>query len=231
MGALSRALAANVSNLHLQKRIVKLDLPGHRVDFADGTSAGYEQAILTLPLTLLADLVDDLPAEVAAAVAGLRHNSILCINLGVDRPAISDKHWVYFYEKEFVFFRISFPMNYGPTMAPPGKSSISAEIAYYPGQAIDRERAVEDTIAGLRRSGVLLPSDTVEVINVTDITYAYPIYDHARPANVATIHAFLRPYDVIPAGRYGEWAYYWMDDSILSGRRAAAAASGRAVAV
>jgi hypothetical protein len=39
---------------------------------------------------------------------------------------------------------------------------------------------------------------------------------------VRTIHNWLKVVDIIPAGRYGSWSYFWSDEAILSGKKAAA---------
>ena len=42
-----------------------------------------------------------------------------------------------------------------------------------------------------------------------------------RKESVRTIHDWLKSIDVIPSGRYGLWTYFWSDEAILSGRKAA----------
>ena len=54
-------------------------------------------------------------------------------NIGVKKENITDKSWIYFLEKDYCFFRISFPFNFTQnpySVVPEGHSSISVEIAY-----------------------------------------------------------------------------------------------------
>jgi len=37
----------------------------------------------------------------------------------------------------------------------------------------------------------------------------------------------MKRVDIVPAGRYGQWAYYWTDQALLSGRKAATQAMQR----
>jgi hypothetical protein len=53
------------------------------------------------------------------------------------------------------------------------------------------------------------------------IPYANIIFDHDRAAALERVQAFLDEAGVQSCGRYGEWAYYWTDDSFKSGERAA----------
>ena len=93
---------------------------------------GWRQTGLTLsvPLPELVKMIKSAPEEVVKASERLVYNSLICLNVGIDREAISDKHWLYFPEKEYIFNRISFPMNLSPETTPKGRSSIVVEVTY-----------------------------------------------------------------------------------------------------
>lgn len=220
--ALPRAFVPSVDDrLHTGIRATKIDLPGHRVHFADGSSVLYQRLVYTLPLPELTTLCDDIPDDVRRAIDGLKHNSILCVNLGIDRPEISDKHWIYFYEDRFPFHRISFPMNLSPETTPPGMSSISTEVAYSDWRPLDKETIVTRTVEALREAGILKDSDSIVTERVMDIQYAYIIYDLQRESHLKVIYRFLRSHGIEPCGRFGRWEYLNMDRTIDSGLAAA----------
>ena len=149
-------------------------------------------------------------------------NSIFVVNLGINRPDISEKNWIYFLEKEYSFFRISFPHNQSNSMVPSGKSSISAEVAYGNENElpVPRNKMAERVINDLIKAKVLQKDDKIELVNTFDIKYGYVIFDENRKAAVNRIHQYLKSIDIIPCGRYGDWAYHWSDESILSGKKA-----------
>jgi UDP-galactopyranose mutase len=155
------------------------------------------------------------------------YQGIFNVNIGVGRPALSDKHWVYFYEDAFPFHRLSFPAAFSPHNVPEGKSSVSTEVAYSPHLPFDRELAIERTIDGLRLAGIVEPDDEVEVVSAEEIAPAYVIYDLDHAANTALIRSWLEEQGVWTAGRFGEWGYLNMDHSMRSGRRAAEAVLAR----
>ncbi|MGB5813203.1 MAG: FAD-dependent oxidoreductase [Polyangiales bacterium] len=218
---LPRALAARVDNLHLGRTAVKIELPGKRVVFADGEVVPFRRLVYSLPLPFLPRFIDNLPAPVERACADLRYQGIHCVNLGIDREKISDKHWIYYYEDAFPFHRLSLPANFSPDTVPPGKSSIAAEVAFHPSRPLDPDVAVEKTIEALRLSGLIAPDDNIELVHTEEILPAYVIYDLARERNVNTIRQWLRENDIWSVGRFGEWQYFNMDHSLRSGRRAA----------
>lgn len=219
-GAIGEALASKAGTIHCGYRANRLDLGDHRLHFDNGSVLGYQRLISTIPLPELVGICPEAPADVRQAAAALRHNSIFVVNLGIARAKLSNWHWVHFPEKDICFFRISFPSNFADNVCPQGMSSISTEIAYSPERPIDRESMVERVVADLIRVGVLAASDRVVHTATRDISHAYCIYDARRKSAVRTIREWLAGHDVIVAGRYGLWSYFWSDESIASGLQA-----------
>jgi protoporphyrinogen oxidase len=218
---LSRALGARLANVHLGRTARRIELPEKQVVFADGEVVPFERLIFSLPLCQIPELFSGVPPEVERACRALRYQGIYCINLGIGRPDISDKHWVYFYEDPFPFHRLSFPAAFSPDTVPPGKSSIATEVAFSPRRPLDRDTAVERTIDGLRRAEILRPDDPIELVHTEEILPAYVIYDLHHAGNVELIRAWLRQHCIWNVGRFGEWQYFNMDHSMRSGKTAA----------
>jgi protoporphyrinogen oxidase len=216
--ALPSALAARIEGIQLNHEVERIDLAKKIIAVRGGASIAFEELIFTLPLVRLPDLVGDLPPSIVEACQALKFQGIMNINLGIDRPVLSKHHWVYFYEDSFPFHRLSFPGNFSPNNVPPGKSSISTEVAYAPGKEPDAKRAVEETIAGLRAAHILEPDDKIELVHVEAISPAYVIYDLAHAGAVETIVSWLASQGVRAAGRFGEWQYLNMDHAMKSGR-------------
>ena len=219
--ALPRALGERVENVTLGSDVVRIDVDAHVVELRGGDEVAFERMIYTLPLSSLVALVADLPDPVRDACQALEYQGIYCLNIGVDRPDLSEKHWVYFYEDGFPFHRLSFPANFAPANVPPGKGSISMEIAYSDRRPLDRARVVDEALDALRRARILRPDDRIELVQAEEILPAYVIYDLDHAANVRTIRDWLAGHDVLIAGRFGEWQYFNMDHAMKSGRDAA----------
>ena len=153
----------------------------------DGRRFRYDTLISTLPLpVLIASMGDEAPAEVRRAASELRHVSIRCVNLGIARPHVTDKHWVYFPE-DTVFHRVFMQGNASPHCNPPGGFGLTCEISYSPSKPLPAtgaaltERCIRDCV----RVGLLEASDAVLTSNQVDMPYAYVIYDHGRAGRVA----------------------------------------------
>lgn len=219
--ALPKSFLPHVNNVNCDMKAVRIVPDERAVEFENGTDASYERLISTLPLQEVVKLIGDVPGEVQQASDSLEHNSILCVNIGIDRADITKNHWMYFYEEGFVFHRISFPMNLSCKTVPPGKSSISCEVAYSKYRSVDKENIIERTFDDLVKAELFRKSDTIAASNVVDLFYAYVIYDINHRRNVKVIHDYLRSKNILPCGRFGEWEYFNMDQTILSGKNIA----------
>lgn len=219
--ALAASFLSGARNLRLKKEATCVYLKQKCVEFNDHKKVYYEKLISTLPLPEIIKRIDDVPEEVRKASQGLEHNSVYCVNLGIERERITPYHYIYFYEPDFLFHRISFPMNLSPYTTPKGFSSVTTEISYSKYRKISKENIVERVIGDLIKAKILLPDDKIVVSDVADIKCAYIIYDLNHRKNVKKIHEFLRKNHIIPCGRFGEWEYFNMDHSIASGKRIA----------
>jgi protoporphyrinogen oxidase len=220
-GAIATALSRKAGPVHGGQRATQIDLHNHRVRFAGNSTVCYRRMISTIPLPELVRMCADVPATVRAAAAKLRTNSILAVNLGVARADVGgDWHWAHYPETDVSFFRISFPHNFAPGLAPPGMSSVSAEVAYSPEHGIDREATIARVVDDLIRVRILRSSDRIVCRTAWNIPYAYCIYDLERKAAARALRDWLSGFDVIPAGRYGMWTYFWSDEAIMSGLQA-----------
>ncbi len=204
----------------------------HVVVMKDGSRYRYEHLVSTMPLPELIKLIGPgAPAEVQAAANGLRHISVRCVNIGVGREKLTDKHWIY-YPEDTIFHRIFVQGNASPHCNPPGGFGITCEITYSPWKPLplSGQALIERCIADCIEVGMLRADDAIITANEVDMPYAYVIYDHARAANVATVKDWLARYDVVLAGRYSEWEYYNSDHAFLAGKKAAETVIGERAA-
>jgi protoporphyrinogen oxidase len=221
ISSLGTALAQRVTGIELGREMAAVDVDRRVLRLADGDEVGFDRMVFTLPLCFLPRWFEKLPAAVADACAGLEYQGIFNVNVGVDRSVLSDKHWIYFYEDEFPYHRLSFPANFSPKNVPDGKSSVSTEVAYSRHRPLERETMLERTVASLRGAGIIDAEDEIELVHAEEILPAYVIYDLAHGRNVATIREWLLEQRIWTAGRFGEWQYFNMDHSMASGKAAA----------
>jgi len=215
--------------LETDAQVAAIQPQSRQVTLADGRQLHYEQMISTLPLPELVRLMGArAPQTIQQAAARLRHTSVCCVNLGIGREAISDKHWIY-YPGDTLFHRIFLQGNASPHCNPPGGFGLTCEITWRDDQPLPCEgealiqRCIEDCI----RVGIITAEDIILTASIVDMPYAYVVYDHARSTNVALIRSWLAAQGIHLAGRYSEWEYYNSDHAFLAGKRAAGAVRDR----
>ena len=208
--------------IRLGTRVVSVSPRLHELILDDGSTVAYDYLISTMPLPkLVAAMSKEAPSHVIKAAKGLRHVSVRCVNLGIGRENLTDKHWIY-YPEDTVFHRIFVQGNASPECNPPGGFGLTCEITYseYKPLPADGEDLIRLCIEDCRRVGIISQNDPVWVANQVDLPYAYVVYDHARKHNVDTIREWLLQQDIVLAGRYSEWEYYNSDHAFIAGKRA-----------
>jgi UDP-galactopyranose mutase len=209
--------------LELNADVVQVSPSERIVALADGRRFHYDSLISTMPLPELIKLIgDEAPNEIKEAANGLKHISIRCVNLGVARENITEKHWIY-YPEDTIFHRIFVQGNASPGCNPPGGFGLTCEISYSPWKPlpVDGKQLIDRCFEECKKVGLLNEDDRLITANLVDMPYAYVVYDHARSRNVETVKAWLAEHDIVLSGRYSEWEYYNSDHAFLAGKKAA----------
>lgn len=204
-----------------------LDPKSKELNFRNGKRINYDALISSIALPDLIPMIAGVPADVVEAASQLACSSVVLVNVGLARPDISECQLTYFYDKDVLFSRLSFPHMFSADNAPADHGSIQAEVYFskkYMPMVGTPESYVEPVIADLRRVGLIHDDDEIVHKSATYAKYANVIFDHDRPKALATVHGYLDDIGVNYCGRYGDWDYLWTDDSFKSGERAAESA-------
>jgi protoporphyrinogen oxidase len=218
---LPQALARSIKNVHSNETVQHIDAGKKVVRLVSGREESYDVLVSTLPLPSLYRMLKDTPDSLVADAQQLHAISVLNMNVGIDRPDISNQHWIYYPEDQFVFSRVGFPMNFSKAVAPEGTSSMYIEITHQPHEKLNVEEMFERAIGDLEKCGILRKGDRVLTRHVLDIHFAYVVFDQHRQTHLQNLIDYLESRSIFTAGRYGRWDYYSMEDSILSGKAAA----------
>lgn len=207
------ALGAQLSNVHLNKEVIRVDTRDKRLTFADGEVVYYEQLVSTLPLPALATLSDS--DELKELASGLVHTTVCVVNMVV-RGTVPDAHWMYFPDPELDFYRISFPKSFFDKATPNDEHILAVEVGSRNHQInVEEVRSrVEEQVLGLDIFGI----EEHLFTHCDVLPVAYSIYDFERAARVRQLREMLRAVGVHSIGRYGQWEYSGMEDAILYGK-------------
>ena len=185
--------------------------------FDNGHIERYEILINTMPLNrLLNSIKEPSNSFMHTAAQHLKCNQVINFNLGLDHD-ISDKHWIYYPEKKYPFYRIGFPHNFAPSMAPTGCSSLYGEFAHINQSADWIHQTQTDAITSIKKLFKIADKNIITQVTIP-ISHAYVIFDQWRDTHLPTVLARLQEQSIYSIGRYGAWKYASMQDAVLDGK-------------
>jgi protoporphyrinogen oxidase len=212
------------SNVLLNHHVVKIDPRGRELHFEHGAVVRYDHLISSVPLPELIPMITGVPKEVIEASQTLACTNLVLVNIGVARTDVSNASWLYFYDDDMPFSRISFPRTFSLSTVPEGGSSIQCEVYFSKKyRPLDRspQEYIEPVLDGLRRCGLIREDDKILLRKAMHVPYANIIFDLDRDVAIRTVHGYLDDLGIAYCGRYGDWGYLWTDTSFLSGEHAA----------
>jgi protoporphyrinogen oxidase len=201
---------------------VAVDPSSSTVTFADGSQDHYDVLLSTVPINLLARMVDGLDRSAVEAAARLSWTGGLFVGVGVHAPSPSEKCWLYFPEESVPFYRVTYLSNYSPYIAPDDEHFLLlTETSYSPYKPESPATIVDRTVEGLFTTGILEPAhrDKIVATDLTQVTYSYPVPTLERDGALATLQPALMDRHIYSRGRFGAWLYEIgnMDHSFMQG--------------
>ena len=215
--------------MKLGHEVVQIDAKQKLLTFGNGVREHYDGLVSSIALPDLVPLIAGVPDDVRAAASRLACSGCVLVNIGVNRPDLTPAHISYYYDRDIVFSRTSSPHLMSPNNVPPGSGSVQAEV-YFSKKYMPLAGAPADylqpVMRDLKRVGILREDDEILFTDTRLIEYANIIFDHDRPEALRVVHGYLDDIGIRHCGRYGDWAYFWTDDSYKSGEGAATLALG-----
>lgn len=213
---------AKYINIQLDKKATLIDIKRNKIDFSDGSSTYYEKLISSIPLPELINIIKDVPENVKMAASRLHATSGQLVSLGYNRPDVSPKMWFYIYDEDVEPARAYSPSIKSPNNAPLNKSSLQFETYYsnYRPKRMNGDNLIEHIIQK-GESMKIFSKDDIEAYDYREVKYANVIFDFERNRNLAVVKSFLNEIGILTCGRFGEWEYFWSDQSLISGKKVA----------
>ena len=215
-------LAQQIKNpIRTNMMVTEVNLHHKTVGFEDGHIEPFDLLINTMPLDRLLGLIKEKSSTaLKKAQNKLICNSVVNFNLGVNRADLSDKHWIYFPENQFPFYRLGFPHNFADSMAPADCSSLYGEFAHVGKSVAWVNRTLKQALDATKKL-LHISDDEIITKRIMHINHAYVIYNHWREKNLKKLHQKLHDCSVYSVGRYGEWKYSSMQEAVLDGKKIA----------
>jgi protoporphyrinogen oxidase len=202
------------SEILLKKKLVRFD---------NGEEVNFDRLINTMPLPVLINMIDEVPAEVRSAAATLFATSLDLISVGFRRADVSPYLWFYIYDEDILAARAYSPSIKSPDNAPAGCSSLQFEIYSSPKnpQTKSPEEMKLNIMMGLKKMKLVENEDEVIFMHHKRVPWGNVVFDLGMEQRRDLVLDWLKEVGIISAGRFGEWAYHWSNQAFMSGRKAA----------
>src|SRR5262249_23040582 len=149
--------------------------------------------------------------EVRRAAAALEHNGVWVCGVGVERPLVDDRSWLYFADLSVPFYRVTNFAKYAAMNVPSGDttrySSYMSETAYSTHRPRERAGPEQSVVDALIETELIDETVPVVTMHTIDVDYAYPIPTLGRDAALEVIQPWLMERDIYSRGRFGSWRY------------------------
>lgn len=211
-----------VVDIQLSKSVCGINSRTRKVSFEDGTSVNYESVVSSLPLPKLIDYLVDVPSNIRALAKTLFATQIDLVSVGFDRPDAAPHLWFYIYDDEILPARAYSPSFKSPDNVPHGKSSLQFEVysSRHKPQRLSSDALCEHVVESIVRMNIARRSEIL-FVNHRKLDYGNVVFDVGMEARRNEILEYVESIGIFSAGRFGEWDYFWSDQSLMSGKRAA----------
>lgn len=210
------------ANIHLKSEITRINLETKEIEINGRQIEKFDWLISSLPLPEIVRLIDNVPDIVREASKKLKWTSGAIISLGFNKPDIPRCLWFYIYDEDILTSRIYSPSIKSRDNVPDGCSSIQGEIYFSQEKPLEKEIStlLEDEIENYVHMGLFTKDDLI-VKDIRIEQYANVIFNHEIYDSRKIIREYLEQQGIITIGRFGEWDYFWSDQSLLSGKEGA----------
>lgn len=207
--------------IHTEYIAHKIDLKRKVVYFENGHEEPFDTLINTIPLDTCIRMLKEKPStRFNHALDKLKCNSVVNFNLGFSRPDVSNKHWIYFPEKEYPFYRMGFPHNFSEQLAPEGCSSLYGEFAHV-GKSRPQVQRMLTQALDMTKKLLNVSNNDIATEKIIHISHAYVIYNFWREQYLPRLLDQLASQGIHSVGRYGAWKYSSMQEAVLDGKQIA----------
>lgn len=203
------------------RTITEIDTYKKKLGFIDGKTESYDVLVNTAPLPEIVPLIKGVPEGVMEAAYNLNATSLILVSICLEGKLKADlSPGFYIYDSDIPATRVYSTTKYSGQYN--GKTALQAEVF------ISKFRSLEGSLEEIRDRVINQLAEIgmfdIKAVIDRDVRfekYANIIFTHDIYENRDIVSKYMDDHNVICAGRFGEWDYFWTDQAMLSGKKAA----------
>lgn len=212
---------ADELNIKCDTIVESIDIESKTVSLNDKSIVNFNQLISTVPLPKICKMIKSCPKEVAEAGERLLWTTVDLISIGLKKSNIPPPYlWFYIYDEKNLASRCYSPSMKSPDNAPLGCSSLQFEIynlstkeKYSPSFLIEN---IKDSLLDMN----ICDEKDIIFMNHKHIPFGNVTFYSEMESDRKIVSSFLAKNNIFSCGRFGEWDYFWSDESFMSGKNA-----------
>lgn len=209
----------NDIDIRLNMQAVKIDKDKNLLYFENGEVYGFDILISSVPLPAIINMMDNVPKSVECAASRLIASEVSLISVGIKGQTNLNDIWDYIYDEEILASRIYSPNKKSIHNVPNGCSSVQFEIYHNPNAPKPSKDELLDNVKMSIQKMNICENKDILFMDYRHIPYGNVIFYNGMEKDREIVSSFLADNQVISIGRFGEWKYYWSDESYLSGKK------------
>ena len=223
--SLVRAFENKLKNIYTNSEVKAISKKDNKWYVQTQNSAhSYGSLVSTLPIfELIKILKQDVPESIKDAINALRYNSMAVVLVGLNKIKHNSLTAMYVHDKDSLAHRYCFSTGFSDTLAPPGCSSIFAEVTFnsnIPKEKVESKEVIDKTVFWLIKEGFIERADVCET-DIKYIKYAYPVYDLNYTRSMNIIYEYFDRLEINLLGRFAQFIYINSDVCIANAKKLA----------
>ncbi|MGI1939171.1 protoporphyrinogen/coproporphyrinogen oxidase [Shewanella oncorhynchi] len=208
---------AKVDNIVFNKQATGIDIHAKTISFSDDSITTYNQLVSSLPLPMLCELINDCPETVLIASRSLLWTTVDLISIGFDKADIPPYLWFYIYDEDNLAARAYSPSWKSSDNVPKGKSSLQFEVYNLSSNEKLNPLELKKNIKTKLLEMAICSESDILFMEHKHLPYGNVVFDVGMEERRKVVLDYLSSVGIKSCGRFGEWDYFWSDQSFMSG--------------
>ncbi len=203
-------------NISINKEVICIDTRRKRVYFNDNTEERYDKLVSSIPLCDMPFLIKETPDNVKEVAKKLIYTKISIVSVAFKKSDIPKYLWMYVYDPDIMAARINSPSMKSKYNAPEGYSSMQFEIYHRNDEVVNEDLILENVKYSIKKMNFCEEKDIL-FMDYRILPFGNVIFYNGMEKDRELVKKYIKNKGIQLIGRFGQWDYFWSDQSFLSG--------------
>jgi protoporphyrinogen oxidase len=210
-GSIFASMARRLGHISFGVSACRIQLKQRRVRLSTGQAISYRRLVSTLPLMLLAEVVEEMPEDLREQIKTLQALPLSIVLVSASRVRETEIQRIYSADHEVSAHKFVLGFNSSASARRSPMKSISAEISWGLGRRVTGRDLEAWVLRDLQAMGLGVAPEDARTRTI-EVPMGYPVPTRNRVRVVGKVKEWFRQHDVFLLGRFAEWDYINSDE-------------------